>query len=289
MASQIRYNNLGSDYVYVNAPQWGYDTYIHLPFTYIRRSDNNFKAYDRGPTRDVRICKCQHLLNAADANNLLTFLEDNKKARANQGYLYLSDAPIIALSKEGGFTPFGPDLGDAGRFDITYGPFSPSKQLHNPWLWWTLDMLLLMRDKPTYNLPDMVSDGTVTIGNVDDIRYPRDGYDTEYKYEFVSGISWGKNHYAVDNGQSGDAYYCEPEISGTKSKIAELLNEIVTNIRATEFTFDPSNVNYPFGRSNSSGGPYTAIIGPNPTIRVKHAGHDRYRMKLGMIMRVDNG
>lgn len=277
----------------VDTPLWGYTTSVLLPLTYSQKGNGQVGVFDAGTEYDARVCKCIFQLDKTTAEEFIRFFRDPLAGRGNN---IVMELPINASGERIGWFPFGPDYGDYGRFIVHVLNVKPSPQLMEPFLWWEIEIEIVYNSgpSPAFSLPSPVDYGTLQIGTVTTLRYPESTFQSTAIYGINETVLFGGNVGTVDNGAYADSWKTTFELQGTRSKITELINYLVTVPRdPINKTYSPISIvtldnQFMFGLEGAAadddgGNTYSAQL-LNKEIIVTHIDFDLYNVTLEFLM-----
>ncbi len=276
MSDQTLQLDDGSNSFWMSVPVFGYKTYIVLPFDIVQQSNGLYSIYDAGSDYDVRYCDCEFVLDSNDQSQFNDFMSDSSKGRA--------DATITMTFQNSGcgFHPFGPDKGDDGPFTVTLTVLERMGVGYDPWLYFKNRVRIVNQDTyPAYTPPTEVSDGTITVDTITNMRFPPQWFSPDYKYK--SEMSLGMNGVALflDRSTNADYYRHNARWVCNESKAAALLARLVNTTRADSFNITTASNQYAFGYDKGSSGTYTARLIQNKII-VSHIAYDQFAFDLAL-------
>jgi len=277
----------------LDTPLWGYTTTLKLPLEYAQRANGTVGIFDAGAVYDNRVCECTFQVNKTDAESIVEFFRDSLKGRGNNIDLAL---PAPTGFSGCGWFPFGPDKGDYGHYTVHVMNMVPSQQLIEPLLYWNITLTIVFIDGPTpdYTFPTPVDYGNLQIGTVNYLRYPQNNFKVNSLYGLTEQLLYGKNVGVVDMGQPADTWRTTFDLEGTRSKITEFINYLVTVPRdTTNKTYSPITVvtqNNTFifgmegnGTADDGGNTYTVQL-LSKDIKIRHVNFDLYKVSLELLM-----
>lgn len=248
-------------------PMFGYKSRIILPYQRTENDKGDFPVYDPGETYDTRECEMTFELSASDQNNFEEFF--NNICRSDNS---------TTMTVENGFYPFAPDKTGAGVYTVAIYPHSvlgcgdePFKYFHN------VVRVQNIGSYPTYVLPSEISEGSMTIGTVSNLRFPPSWMNTDniYQFDVQGGYAGGASF--LNRGTYGDSFNASCTMFCNLSKSAALLKYITGSLRtgAAAMTF-PDN-SYPFGRAK---GNTASVIINQDIIEVTAVRHNLFTFPL---------
>jgi len=206
------------------------------------------------------------------------------------------ELPKNSAGENIGWFPFGPDYGDYGTYQVHVLNVKPSPQLMEPFLWWEIEIEIayISGPTPTFALPTPVDYGTLQIGTVATLRYPESTFQSTANIGINEAILFGGNVGAVDKGAYADAWRTKFDLQGTRSKITELINYLVTVPRdTTNKTYSPISIvtvdnQFMFGLEGAAadddgGNTYSAQL-LSKEILITHIDFDLYNVTLEFLM-----
>jgi len=219
----------GANSITVNTPQFGYKTEIHMAMKQGDRLGSGlYPFYDNGKEYDHRLFIAEFILNAAQQKELQDFFNDDTMGRG-------AGTNGIQLRVPKGIYPFGPDYGDGDRrFMVALIKSDFSGAHRRPWLNFTSQLVFVLISTHHYNFPSQPNEiKAVTIGNVDNLRYPRAGYESDTNYAVDSIITHSGGAHTLDRTSGGDWYTTKFLLVENALKTAQLLNYLQQTARAT--------------------------------------------------------
>jgi len=253
----------------IPAPQYGYETKITLPFHWQRRIPTGYSANDDGTAYDVRMCEAEWMLNEVDVALFTQFY-----TRVGRG----ADVNLW-LHKNSGFTPFGPDRGDYGNYQVTISDVSIRGPQSAPYKYFTLACTLTAHTFPTVTAPTTQYDGLFQIGSAVGLRFPDDFPQAEQSYAIEQIFTRDGTAYARDRLPGSDNYETVLKMVCSRSRAYALLTYLVSTVRTNNLTIETLAGTYMFGSENGSGGTYVCQW-VDSEILVKHSGFNRYEFEL---------
>lgn len=279
----------GTNSITINTPQFGYKTEIHMA---MKRGDRLasglYPWFDNGKDYDHRLFIAEFILNASQQKELQDFFSDDAKGRG-------AGVNGIQLKVPKGIFPFGPDLGDGERrFMVALGSSDFSGAQRRPWLNFTSRLVFVLKSAPDYDVKDQVSETkAVTIGNIDNLRYPRAGYAPDTNYAVDSIVTHGGVVRTLDRTAGGDWYTTRFLLIENAAKTAQLVKYLQSTARATAFTLWVQKNSFVFGRDNSDAafkegaGTYTVNLLDN-VIKISHTKLHQFSTDISLSMRSYN-
>jgi len=254
-------------------PQYGYTSVINLPFDIERLSNGLYSVYDAGAAYDVRYCDCIFLLNATDTDSLLTFIDTTARGRSDI---------TMTLSTNCGFFPFAPDRGDKGNFTVALEILSNEGVLASPYLYHRIGVRIINQGNyPAYEPPEQVSEGSLSIGSVDNLRFPPGWFKPDIELGVSGSMARDGRMLFVDRGAYADRHDNKFTLRCNQSKAAALLSYLTTNARANTFSLITQNNQYAFGMRSGSANSYTVRL-IQDRLEVTHSGFNSFEINLAL-------
>jgi hypothetical protein len=261
-------------------PVFPYSTDIEMAMIATRHADNSISWWDNGKTHDRRTCKCNLLMNNTQIAAMNGFISDSSKGRAEN--------ISLALTTGNGFFPFGPDMGDGsvGGVDFVCGVSYKEKgrileTQSNPYHAAALELELI--SAPSFSVVDTNVDGNLQIGATTHIRFPQGGYEVNPTYQYSRIVSLGGTEYYVDRGSGADTFESAFTISGTTTKIAALLYQLINVIRGNQFNIVAASNNWPLGYDQGASGTFACKL-LKPVLSVTHTRYNNFELRLEVIV-----
>jgi len=188
-----------------------------------------------------------------------------------------------------GFYPFGPDLSSVNRFPCKLVEFGPGPVADKPWLWSESVLRLSLLRPMAGLLPQEVrdSDGALSIGPVDGLRFPPSFYASSSGYGVVHVPLEGGSVECVDRGINSDWWETQIDVSSGLSLGARLVDYLTRTARGDAFTMKCGPNSYPFGLDlcDSDGSGHYRIQLIDPTVEVMHMYHDVFVTRIKAMCR----
>jgi hypothetical protein len=246
---QIRYDSTD---VTVLMPQWGYSTKIVYPFQLTKLANKKYRKWDAGSNYDKRYLSCKWLLQKDNAETLLEIFRDAAKGRGKLLTLKLG-------ATESGFFPFGADKGDKGDFQVVLTDVKPMASQGHPADLFTIEAsFLFVGSYPAYVLPDAFPEGNLTIGTVENLRYPETMHGQNISYGVKVTETENYSAYVNDMSTTADTYEASLALELLGCNMARLIDFLSgASGRAEDITITPPDNAYLFGIVNGSTDDYT--------------------------------
>lgn len=270
MGSRVTFA-IGGQEFQVYAPQYGYTSKIALPFHFQRKLPRGYAVTDDGTDYDVRSCNLSFMLDATEAERLVSVYRDEDKGRGVQ--------VGMRLHKNSGFTPFGPDKGDYGNYAVTIYDLAPSGALRAPWKYFSLQCSMIGTEFPDATEPAERTDGTFQIGAVTGLRFPSDFPKPDQNYAVDVTFTRNGTADAIDRLASSDHYETSLKMICSRSRAYALVKHLVETVRTNNVNIVAGNGTYLFGVENGAGGTYTCQW-IDTELTVAHIGFNRYEIPL---------
>ena len=282
-----------SYYVDVNRPNYGYETEIHMPISMQQSIDGAYSFWDNGyPSNgagvpDYRVISTSQWQNDPTTKAALNeFFINTLKGRCENVTMSLGANPC-------GFFPFGPDYGDSGDFTVRLYDREQSGRLQAPYNWFEDNLkLVLVPPAPAYTLPTQQPQGNFTIGSVQNIMFPQNGFQPVAKYNHQTGLTKTGVPYSIDGPSVQDSFETSFDQQCNQSKAAALCALLTgSSGRTNDITIVGQSNFYAFGMDKGSAGTYTCkFLGSSNTkseiiITVKHIGFNQFELPLNFWMK----
>ena len=191
--------------VVLPAPNFGYTVTIQVGMIVQRLGDGSYTFWDNGMLFEKRTLLCEWFLSLADTSSLIEIFRDSAKGRGEEVEFRLGGTPT-------GFFPFGPDKGDTNIFKFVPLRINPKASVGHPPDFFNVECEFLNTgDFPTYTIPAATNEGSLTIGSINNLRYPDNMHeqDIEYAIETQSTESAGSasvnNAFIIDRTSTADS------------------------------------------------------------------------------------
>jgi hypothetical protein len=271
-----------------DTPLWGYKTSIRLPLYFANRSDGTLQAFDAGKEYDKRICTCRFMVDKDHAKEMIDFFRDPLLGRGNKIKLTLPSVPPYSGT---GWFPFAPDKGDYGVYVVQVLNVKPLPQIVglSQWFYIDMDILYISGPLPEYIVVDGIDYGNMSIGPVNNIRYPEDGFNSIAKYGIDENLLMAKSVGVIDTGVQSDSWIVDFIYNGTRSKTAEFINFLTNINRDSDLKIYPNfdivtqDNNFIFGVENLDSGTYSTNLLKNEIV-LKHINYDSYQVELSLLL-----
>lgn len=240
------YNSI--DYAISN-PLVGYTTSIILPFEIEQLDNGSYAVWDNGINFDTRRCKCNFLLSVTEANSLLALLTSDSLGRA--------ETLLLKLGTNSGFYPFGADKGDSGNFSIRVLNCIPAASIGHPEDFFPIELEFQnISSYPAYSLPTQISEGSLQIGTIENLRYPSGMHNQDIKYGIKTIGTYGADVYSIDSTEVNDDFNASLSLILSQNKAAALIDHLTSIVRNNALNIIPPENSYLFGRINLSTATY---------------------------------
>jgi hypothetical protein len=217
------------------------------------------------------MCECTFLLDAADADELLGFIDTTARGKNIS----------LILPSGSGFYLFGPDKGHSGIYTVSAEIISSDGVGAAPWLYFTVNVRFVNQGTyPTYNLPTQLADGSISIGDVDNVRFPPDWFKPEDELGVYQSLGMSGVAKFVDRGGYADRHDTSAVFKCSQAKAAALVNYLTT-IRADTFTLTTADNQYAFNRRSGGAGSYTVRM-IQDEITITNNGHEDFEIGINL-------
>jgi len=281
--NKLEFEDTDGNKIMVSLPVFPYKTSIEFPFDIQKLNDGSYSSYDHGSTYDIRKCECTFILDEGETLTFLEFFTNEYEYGVNKGRAF--DVTMRPTVSNSGFFPFGPDKGNNGDFDVGVIIKNISRIGNAPYLYFHIDVLIINTGSwPTYSLPSEVSEGSLTIGNVSNNRFPPNWFNPSGGYGYFGTVLQDGSIEWIDRFEGADHYQTSFNMVSNESKTAKVIEYITGTARDDNFSIVSGNNIFPFGKNIPDNKTYTVKMIQNK-IDITHVRHDRfeYSLKLAYI------
>jgi hypothetical protein len=260
----------GTNYTF-NNPLLGYTIDYHLSTKISKTANNQYSIWDNGVAYDKIILNCTWLLNLSEAADFSDIFSDYLKSRGS-----LID---IIVTTGSGFYPMGSQNGDNGTYTFIVVGYDQQSTTGNPsnQIYFNLK-LQATGTIPSYTPDSNINVGSLSVGTIDNLRYP-DAYHTpDYSINFVAQATEDSSYYLIDR-LSGDKYESELNLVLPQSNMANLINYLKNTVRGNAVNIVTPANSYMFGIENSSTATYSCKL-IQDVITQKHELYNRWSTTL---------
>ena len=271
MSSTITIRARGIDYDFPT-PEYGYTTEIMLAMLHQQLYPGQaYSIWDNGAANDYRLCKGDFLLNASDANGLITIYQSGSVGRGISIELHLHNTS--------GFFPGGPDKGDSGKWMIRFTKIEPGGVEEEPYKYFRVHTEFVIESYPSYSLPSPVTEGDLQIGSITGLRWPPNWSDPINEIAVNAQLTYTGAATVVDKTTAADQEKCVLPMVLNQSKAAALINHMAGTVRDNNLNIVTKGDCYLFGRIPGAAGTYSCqwIDG---AIKIIHNRHDEFAFDL---------
>lgn len=227
--------------IYVGLPEYPYTTEIKFPFHFIQKTDGSLSVRDDGSEYDIRTCRFEWNTHITIASRWITFLKDENRYNSFQ----------ITIDSDTDFYPFGPDFLVNQTYDVKLLDFINHGQQDIPFKYHKFNVELQLILPPIKNVPTSLplcsEPGTLTLGDIEKIRFPKDHFKPEISYSFRNVTTRNGNIYQIQTGNNSDYHDTVLTVIASKEKAAMLIDYITNTIRTNNFNLVVPTNSYPFG------------------------------------------
>jgi len=236
-------------------------------------SSGLYAVYDAGATYDVRSCECMFQLNEADADELLTFVDTTSRGLATT---------VMTLPSGCGFFPFGADKGDTGAWTVALEILQSPGIMPTPYLYFDVVLKIVNQlTHPAYSPPAQVSEGTLTIGTVTNVKFPQSWFKPENRLGVYQSLGMSGTAKYTDRGSYADAHDTNATFRCNESKAAAILAYLTGTARGTTFSLITADNQYAFGMRSGASNTYTVRL-IDSDIVTAHNGYNDFNIDLAM-------
>ena len=254
-------------------PYFGYTVDIDLPLHTKRKADGHYGSWDDGEGYDKYNFTGTFHLPQAQQSALEEVVMSATRA---------STLTLTCLSNQG-FYPFSPYKGDSGAFEVAVTGFEAMGIGEAPYKYFKTVIKLLAVDFPAYAVPADATDyGTLTIGNVSNVRFPDNWFSPKTAYNRDVAVPAEASSVSfLDKGKSGDRFDTGMQLDCSTVKLANLTNYIVGASRASALQVVAPTDSYMFGHNKTDSATYNCRLIDN-TLRMKHNSFKRWTFDMMM-------
>ena len=257
----------------IDPPLFSYITNIKLPFEIESLECGSYSLYDQGSDYDKRECICEFELSQTESASLNEFIEETRGNSVN-----------LVLPSNSGFFPAGPDKGDSGTFSCIVNSLKHNGMQNEPFRYFKDKLIIYFTGSyPAYDLPSEISDGTMSIGSIDDLRFPEQMFDPDQMYAYYTELTEDSSVKIIDRGNLADQVTTQWQQKCNNSKAAALINEIVETIRINQTTITAQNEHFPFGINHGDNQVFDAFLIQN-LISIKHNRFNEFEFSLKFLL-----
>lgn len=264
--------------VSIMPPDFGYSVLVKMAFSMIELANKQFAYFDNGSQYDTTILKIPAMMLSRSESKLLAdFLLNEIHGRTN--------TITLDLETDRGFFPAGPHNGDSGTFTLKLLNRDISEILDDPYLYFKHDFQFAISPNQAYSLPEMRSEGLLSILGLSGLRYPPEGFNSKNRHSYEAIEGYANNVSGIDSKtniyKSNFNLVCN---SANASNIAFRLLD--TNYaRTNTFTVYSQPNYYIFGIDNGTneGDTYNVKLLKNE-IEFTHENCDQWRIPVDVWM-----
>jgi hypothetical protein len=262
----------GANSIELSVPGFGYRSIIGLPFDLDTLDTGMKTVYDYGTSLDKYSCEFELILTPVEQAALNDFIKNTNKSRAK--------ACTLAMNTGSGFFPFTPLKGDAGVFTIALVITKSEKLTENPFRYFRTNIAIYNQSSfPAYTFQDQINEGSLSIGTVDNVRFPDNYFDPKEDNGILYSIPESGVLNFIDRGILASSWQTGINLSCGTGKASALLNYLVNTARANSFTLTTQPNHYAFGYDKGSSGTYNVNL-IQDSIEVIHEGPNRFSIPL---------
>jgi hypothetical protein len=289
--ADLTFRNIGETYsVAIPFPGYGYTAEIHMPISKIRAMDFTypdagfFDPPDEGDalgTYDYRVCKISEwVLTEAQKLALNGFLNNPAYGR---GENFIMDLGAVAS----GFFPFGPDMGDQGKFTVRLiggddigMSLSPYRRFVDAYSFVLVSVTPVL---PAFTITSM---GDLQIGACTGLLFPQSGFDLQADKMIYTKLSLSGAPNSTIGPTAADSYLSSFNLLCDDGRAYTLLDELINTVRSNDVTVVVPAYSYMFGRNNGSSGSYVCkFLGSaddesETVISITHNGYQQWIIPL---------
>jgi hypothetical protein len=261
--------------VEVPVPEYGYKAVISLPFD-IDTLDTGIKtvyAYD--DTLDKYHCECDLILNETDMLAFNSWIKDAALGRAKNNC-------TMQMNANSGFFPFTPLHGDAGIFTVGILVSKSEKIQDNPFRYFKISISIFKQSTfPAYSLQSQINEGSLSIGTVNNIRFPESYFDSDEDNSIQSNVDESGTLNFIDRSRIASSWRTSMKLSAGTGKTAAILDYLINTARAGNFALTTQAYHYAFGRDKGSSSAYTVSL-IQDSIEVTHELFNKFVFDLNV-------
>jgi len=257
-------------YITINRPIYGYKTVLSLPLDVQRLDNGLYDTYDAGSAYDVRTCECTFRLSAAETNSLYSMIDDTGRGQNI----------TMILPASSGFHPFGPDKGPTGTYTVSMEIIDSTGVMGAPYLYFDTTIRMINQGAyPSYTAGVSSDIGSITVGTVDNVRFPPDWFEPENRLGVsVSHGMAGAARY-VDRGAFADSHDTRVVFTIGQEKAAALIAYIAATARGGTFTLSTADNQYAFNVRSGGAGSYTVRL-VSGNIGIRHIAYNQFDIDI---------
>ena len=261
----------GSVNISIDPPLFDYTTNIILPYEITELDCGSFSIYDMGTQFDKRECICKFELSEQESASLNEFIQDTRGQTVD-----------IVLPSDSGVFIAGPDKGDSGSFPCVIESAGHEGMQSEPFRYFADKLhIRFTGDYPSYALPSEVPDGSMSIGSINDLRFPEAMFQPDQMYAYYVEMTEDSSVKTVDRGDLADHVTTQFIQRCNNSKAAALINEIVATIRTNQTTITAQNEHFPFGIVHGDDQSFDTFI-IQDRISIRHVRYNEFQFTLSL-------
>jgi hypothetical protein len=272
---KMRFTDNNGNTVDVTIPEYGYKSVISFPFD-IDTLDTGIKtvfAYDN--TLDKYHCECDLILNETDMLSFNSWMKDAALGRAKNNC-------TLQMNANSGFFPFTPLHGDAGIFTVGILVSKSEKVQDNPFRYFKISISIFKQSTfPAYTLQSQINEGSLSIGTVNNIRFPESYFDSDEDNSIQSNVDESGTLNFIDRGRIASSWRTAIKLSAGTGKAAAILDYLINTARAGNFALTTQAYHYAFGRDKGSNSAYTVSL-IQDSIEVTHELFNKFVFDLNV-------
>jgi len=271
----LRLTNDNSDYIDITIPNYPYSIKILLAMEIQLLDKGKVDIYDYATNEqyDKRECEIVLDLNSSQALTLNNWLRipGINNMRSTTG--------ILEFATDSGCFPFGPDKSPEGPYTVAVNMTGNAGVQESPFQYFRETLNIINTGVfPSYILPTEIDNGTITVGTVNNLRFPPNWFKPRNKYAYSTVIEEDSSAQFVNKGIVADNYFSSIEFVLNESKAAALIKYLTQTVRSNAFTIITQNGQYPFGREKGDG-TFNVKLASNE-IDIVHERYNRFRINL---------
>lgn len=255
-------------------PEYGYSVSLVMQIKSFE-SGCDWSTFDNGVLHDARILSIPgSLFSKEEYGELTDFLNDQAKGRRSFE---------IELEDNSGFFPFGPDLGQSGKYKVHLLNRNSHGMQVDPWKYFASEFKFILEEGHGYVINYAARpEGSFRIQDVSGLMFPQSGFKPIIKRGLRCDLTNGRLASAVDVGYN--KYEAEFELLANLPNAARLIYQIQTAIRGNIFWMNCGKDYWPFDKDKKDSGWFRCKLLPknneNLAIDIKHIEYDQFRIPL---------
>lgn len=272
-SNTIVFKDSNANLIRIKTPIHGYTSTLRYGWDIQELDNGKWDSFDPGASYDSRECDCVFVLDEADQNTLMDFLNTSTKARAD-------NSVVMSLSGDQDFRPFAPDKGNAGDFTVGLQLLESEGIGGRPWAHFRTRVRIVNHGSyPAYSNVTDVDEGSWNFGTVTNVRFPPDWFSPNVHHSISGSQGMDGALDFVDRSVNGNRYMSSCRMICNQPKAERILDYIDGTARAGTFNITTNTRHYIFGREKGDSGTHTVRL-LQQKIDVIHVRYNLFQFQL---------